>query len=273
MLTKKQGYFYREGPNMNRTHVEIENRIQLIRLERQDALNAIDDLMNDELANHWRNLEEDDTLDVGILTGSESTFSVGADLKTYISKWTEATALDIRQNKTGLGGGLTRGNHRMPKPVIAAINGAAIGGGLELALACDIRIASEDAFFGVYEVRMGIHQGDGGLVRLSKICGMGVALDLSLTGRKVNAEEALALGLVSKVVPPEALMPTAFEYANMILKNGQSAVRSVKETLMDIEGLSFDAALKLEGQYGYSSPGNYQDLKERTAAFFAKRKD
>ena len=99
-----------------------------------------------------------------------------------------------------MAGGITRGQHKMTKPVIAAINGHAIGGGFELALACDIRIASEKAKFGVFEVRYGLHQGDGGIVRLVAIAGVGTALELTMTGREVSAEEAFRLRLVSKVV-------------------------------------------------------------------------
>lgn len=253
---------------MPRTSHEVQDGVLIITLTREDALNAIDDAMNAELATHWERLERDDSVDLAILTGAGRSFSVGADLKSFLPQWSDATALEIRRRSVvGLGGGLTRGRHRLAKPVIAAVNGAAVGGGLELALACDIRIASEAASFGVFEIRMGIHPGDGGLVRMSAICGMGVAMDLAMTGRKVEAEEALRLGLVSRVTPAEALMDAALDYAQMIRANGQSAVQSVKETLLDIHGLSFDAALKLEGQYGYSSPGDYADLMRRVAAF------
>ena len=146
--------------------------------------------------------------------------------------------------------------------------GHAIGGGLELALACDIRIAAETAKFGVFEVRHGLHQGDGGLVRLLAIAGLAVALELTLTGREVSAEEALRFGLVNRVVPPAQVMATAEATAEMILGNSQRAIRSAKETLLDIVGRPLDDALRLESINGYSSVGDFSEVKERLARFF-----
>ena len=222
------------------------DRIAYITLNRPEALNALDDGLNEALWAIWQDFERDDSVDAAILTGSGKAFCAGADLKTFIPKWENATLLDARQNAArGIGGGLTRGQHRISKPVICAINGHAIGGAFELALACDIRIASENAKFGVFEVRHGLHQGDGGLVRLLAIAGMAVALDLTLTGREVLADEALRLGLVNRVVPADQVMATAETYARMILGNSQTAIRSAKETLLDLVGRSLDDALRL----------------------------
>jgi len=179
--------------------------------------------------------------------------------------------LDARKNAArGIGGGITRGQHRITKPIIAAVNGFAIGGGFELALACDIRIASEKAKFGVFEVRHGLHQGDGGIVRLVAIAGVGTALDLTLTGREVSAEEAYRLGLVNKVVPHEELLPTAESWARMILANGQQAIRSAKETILEVIGRPLDDALRLETVNGYSSVGDFREVAERLQKFFGK---
>ena len=156
------------------------------------------------------------------------------------------------------------------KPIIAAVNGFAIGGGFELALACDIRIASEKAKFGVFEVRQGLHQGDGGIVRLVAVAGIGTALDLTLTGREVSAEEAYRLGLVSKVVPHEDLLPTAESWARMLLANGQQAIRSAKETILEVIGRPLDDALRLETVNGYSSVGDFREVAERLQKFFGK---
>jgi enoyl-CoA hydratase/carnithine racemase len=141
-----------------------------------------------------------------------------------------------------------------------------------LALACDIRIASRNAKFGVFEVRYGFHQGDGGLVRLVAIAGIGTALDLTMTGREISAEEAHYLRLVSRVVPHEDLMPAAEECAEMILRNSQQAVRSAKETILELIGRPLDDALRLETLYGYSSPGDFSETRERLAAFYRKNK-
>lgn len=250
---------------------EKKERIAYITLNRQDALNALDDDINNELWDIWTDFDRDEKTDVAILTGAGKAFCAGADLKTFIPKFEKASMLDIRKNaEKGIGGGITRGQHRIAKPIIAAINGHAIGGGFELALACDIRIASERAKFGVYEVRFGLHQGDGGIVRLVAIAGVATALELTLTGREVLAEEALRLGLVSRVVPHEELMPVAESYAKMILKNGQQALRSAKETILNVIGSSLDDALKLEAINGYSSAGDFKEVKERLEAFYAK---
>ncbi len=251
---------------------EKRDRIAYVTLNRPDALNSLDDELNGELWEVWSDFARDEAVDVAILTGAGKAFSAGADLKTFIPKWEKANMLELRRNvATGIGGGLTRGQHRITKPIIAAVNGHAIGGGFELALACDIRIASEKARFGVFEVRFGLHQGDGGLVRLVAIAGTATALDLTLTGREVDAAEAFRLGLVHKVVAHENLLEAAEDYARMILKNSQPAIRSAKETILDIIGRPLDDALRLETINGYSSPGDFQETKERLAAFFAKR--
>lgn len=242
---------------------EKKNRIAYITLNRPDVLNALDDQLNTELWGIWEDFNNNSELDVAILTGAGKAFCAGADLKTYIPKWENASMLDVRQNvHTGIGGGITRGQHRITKPVIAAIHGYAIGGGFELALACDIRIASETATFGVFEVRHGVHQGDGGIVRLIAITGMATALDLTLTGREVLAEEAHRLGIVNRVVSPNELLPAAEEYANMILQNDQQAIRSAKETILETIGRTLEDALKLEAIYGYSLLGNFKEAKE-----------
>jgi len=256
---------------MSHVLYEKRNRIAYITLNRPDALNALDDALNDELWRVWSEFARDDAVDVAIVTGAGKAFCAGADLKTFIPKWEHATMLDVRNNvPTGIAGGITRGQHRITKPVIAAINGHAIGGGFELALACDIRIASEKAKFGVFEVRYGLHQGDGGIVRLVAIAGIATALDMTLTGREVGAEEAYRLGLVSRVVPHDDLLATAEQYAAMILANSQSAVRSAKETILDVVGRTLDDALRLETINAYSSLGDFSEARDRLAAFNAK---
>ncbi len=259
---------------MAKVRYEKRNRIAYVTLNRPDALNALDDDLNSELWAVWEDFARDGGVDVGILTGAGKAFCSGADLKTFIPKWEKANMLDVRRNvPTGIGGGITRGQHKITKPIIAAINGHAIGGGFELALACDLRIASEKAKFGVFEVRYGLHQGDGGLVRLIAIAGMATALELTLTGREVSAEEAYRLRLVTKVVPHENLMETAEQYASMIMKNSQQAIRSAKETVLEVVGRTLDEALRLETINAYSSLGDFSEAKERLAAFSAKAKD
>jgi enoyl-CoA hydratase/carnithine racemase len=258
---------------MEKVIYEKRNRIGYVTLNRPDALNALDDEINEELWSVWDDFAKDDSLDVAILTGAGKAFCSGADLKTFIPKWENANMLDIRRNvPTGIGGGITRGQHRIFKPIIAAINGHAIGGGFELALACDIRIASEKAKFGVFEVRYGLHQGDGGIVRLVAIAGLATALELSLTGRELTAEEAYRLQLVNKIVPHENLMATAEQYATMIISNSQQAIRSSKETILDVVGRTLAGALSLETINAYSSLGDFSEARERLAQFYSKGK-
>lgn len=254
---------------MARVVYEKRDRIGFVTLNRPEALNALDDELNEELWEIWAGFAADDSADVAVLTGAGKAFCSGADLKTFIPKWEHANMLDARKNAAkGIGGGITRGQHRIAKPIIAAVNGYAIGGGFELALACDIRIASEKAKFGVFEVRQGLHQGDGGIVRLVAVAGAGVALDLTLTGREVSAEEAHRLGLVSQVVPHEELMPAAERWARMILSNGPQAIRSAKETILDVIGRPLDDALRLEAINGYSSGGDFREVARRLRKFY-----
>jgi len=258
---------------MAKAKYEKRNRIGYITLNRPEALNALDDEINGELWEIWKSFSNDDSVDVAILTGEGKAFCSGADLKTFIPKWEKASVLELRENvATGAGGGITRGQHRITKPIIAAVNGYAIGAGFELALACDIRIASERAKFGAFELRYGLHQGDGGIVRLTAIAGMATALELTLTGREVSAEEALRLGLVSRVVGHDQLMETADRYASMILKNVRRAVRSAKETIMDVLGRTMDDALRLETINSYSCLGDFSEARERLAQFYSKDK-
>jgi enoyl-CoA hydratase/carnithine racemase len=258
---------------MKKVIYKKKNRIAYVTLNRPEALNALDDELNNELWAVWEDFAENDSLDVAILTGAGKAFCAGADLKTFIPKWEEADMLDLRKNvSTGIGGGITRGQHRISKPIIAAINGHAVGGGFEIALACDIRIASEKAKFGVFEPRYGLHQGDGGIVRLVAISGLATALDLSLTGREVGAEEAYRLGLVNRTVPHGELMATAERYASTILANSQRAIQSAKETILDVIGRTIDDALRLETINAYSCLGDFGEARERLERFYSRHK-
>ena len=155
---------------------------------------------------HLEGFRDDDSVDVAILSGAGDAFSAGADLRTYVpANYVEATPSRVREIVNLVLGGLTRGLHRIRKPVIAAVNGWALAGGLELALACDLRIASDRAMLGSFEARRGFHHGDGGIVRLVNTCGVGVAMQLVLTAEPIDAERALQCNLVMKVVPHDRL--------------------------------------------------------------------
>jgi enoyl-CoA hydratase/carnithine racemase len=242
---------------------EKRDRIAYLTLNRPEAKNAIDPDLHRLLWEAWEDFAADDAVDVAILTGAGDAFSAGADLKTFIPPLMDPpmTPRDTRANvATGLGG-LTRGLHRIYKPVIAAVNGWALAGGLETALACDIRIASERAMFGSFEARHGYHHCDGGIVRLVNICGAGVALEMLLTAEPIDAQRALQCNMVSRVVPHDELMAEAEKTAAQILRNSQLAVRSAKETILEVIGRPLDEQLKIEAWYGYSSADPEETLR------------
>ncbi|MEA2388516.1 MAG: hypothetical protein QOG41_1289 [Thermoleophilaceae bacterium] len=238
---------------MSKVLYEKRDRIAYVTINRPEAKNAIDPEVHELLWQTWEDFRDDDSVDVAILTGAGDAFCAGADLKTFIPPWIQsATPRRVRDNvQTGLGG-LTRGLHRIYKPVIGAINGWALAGGLETALACDIRIASERAMFGSFEARRGYHHGDGGIVRLVNTCGSGVALEMLLTAEPIDAQRALQCNLVSRVVAHDTLMDEAERTARQILRNSQIAVRSAKETILDVIGRPLDDQLKIEALNAYA---------------------
>jgi enoyl-CoA hydratase/carnithine racemase len=241
---------------------EKRDRIAYVTINRPEARNAIDRDVHRAMIETWGDFRDDDSVDVAILTGAGDAFSAGADLKTYIPAVMEnARPGDVREIvELGLNG-FTRGMHRIYKPIIAAVNGWALAGGLETALACDIRIASERAMFGSFEARRGFHHGDGGLVRLVNTCGTGIALEMLLTAEPIDAQRALRCNLVSRVVPHERLMEEAELTARHILRNSQRAVRSAKQTILDVIGQPLDFQLRTEAWNAYTCA----DPEETTA--------
>jgi enoyl-CoA hydratase/carnithine racemase len=233
---------------------EKRDHMAFVTLSRPDAKNAIDLAMHDELCRIWRDFRDDDRVDVAILSGGDGdAFCAGADLRTWVpANYVDATPSRVREIVDLGFCGLTRGLHRITKPVIAAINGWALAAGLELALACDLRVASERAMFGSFEARRGFHHGDGGIVRLVNTCGVGVAMQLVLTAEPVDAQRALQCNLVTKVVPHERLMQEAELVARQILRNSQRAVRSAKETILEIIGKRLDDQLRTEAWNSYT---------------------
>ena len=159
--------------------------------------------------------------------------------------------------------------HRIGKPIIGAINGWTLAGGLETALACDIRVASERAMFGSFEARRGFHHGDGGLVRLVNTCGVGVAMQMLLTAEPIDADRALACNMVAKVVPHDQLIDEAETVAQQILRNSQAAVRSAKQTILDTIGRPLDEQLRNEAWNAYTCADPAETL-ELLGRFYEK---
>ena len=246
---------------------EKRERIAYLTINRPEARNAIDPDVHAAMIEAWADFRDDDSVDVAILTGAgDDAFCAGADLKTYIPPIVgEASPARIREIvELGLNG-FTRGMHRIPKPIIGAVNGWALAGGFETALACDIRIASERAMFGSFEARRGFHHGDGGLVRLINAAGVGVAMQMLLTAEPIDARQALEWNLVSRVVPHERLLEEAETVARQILRNSQRAVRSAKQTILEVVGQPLDQQLRAEAWNAYTcaDPEETRELLER----------
>jgi enoyl-CoA hydratase/carnithine racemase len=251
---------------------EVRGDIAYITLNRPEVHNAIDSETDELLFHAWSSFAADPAARLAILTGAgDTTFCAGADLKSHVDPWLSAgPELGRSLLDKGFAGRITRGLHKTPKPIIAALNGWVIGGGIELALACDIRIASERTQFGFFHIRRGMHFADGGIVRLVNTCGVGIALELELMGEPIDAQRAKEVHLVNRVVPHDQVMSTAQDVAAKILRNPQIAVESAKSTILEVIGRPLDDQLRLECLYGYSTMGN-PEIVERKQEFIDKR--
>jgi enoyl-CoA hydratase/carnithine racemase len=255
---------------MNEIGYEVRDRIAYVTLNRPEAKNAVTPEMHNELCRVWANFRDNDDADVAILTGAGDAFCAGADLATYVpTNYVDASPSRVREIVDVGFGGITRGMHRITKPMIAAVNGWALAGGLELALACDLRLASDGATFGSFEARRGFHHGDGGITRLVNICGVGVAMQMVLTADPIDANRALQCNMVTKVVPHEELMEEAERLARQILRNSQRAVRSAKETILEVIGKVLDDQLRIEGWNSYTCVDK-DEARELLRRFFEK---
>ena len=246
---------------------EKRDRIAYVTFNRPEAKNAIDPEMQDLLVEIWTDFRDCDDADVAIVTGTGDAFCAGADLKTYIPPIIKGER-PIREIVDLGFGGFTRGLHKITKPIVGAVNGWALAGGLEQAMACDIRIASERAMFGSFEARRGYHHGDGGIVRLVNACGTAVASHMLLTAEPVDATQALAWHMVTRVVAHDRLLEEAELVARQILRNSQRAVRSAKETILEVIGKPLDDQLRIEGWNSYTCVDRTETLDQgdRTGA-------
>jgi len=246
--------------------VEREGAVATVTVDRQEALNALDQAVLSELHRRLEELAADEFARAVILTGAgDRAFIAGADIK-------EMSGMDVEQARRWgqLGHDVAALLETMPKPTIAAINGFALGGGCELALACDIRYASTVAKLGQPEVGIGIIPGWGGTQRLARVAGLGVAKDLVLTGRMVDAEEALRLGLVSAVFPPGELMERARELARSLAARSPLVLAAAKRMLNRALQGQLDTGLSDEVAT-FAELFASEDQKEGMAAFIEKR--
>ena len=245
----------------------------ILTIDRPKVHNALDFETSDALVDAWMRFRDDDDLRVAILTGAgERSFCAGADLRgvgDFYKTLTSAQRLRRSEQVPGLGG-ITK-NLAIDKPIIAAVNGHCLAGGLEIALACDLRIASENATFGLPEVTRGIIPGAGGTQRLPRLVGPERALDLILTGRRIDAREAERIGLVTRVVALGDLRQEALAVANAIAENGPLAVRAAKAAVWRGLDVPLEEGLRLE-QLLAEPVRQSEDAQEGPRAFLEKRK-
>jgi len=251
---------------MDNVRTENRNGVLVVTIDRPKVLNALNAQTVEEIYEAFSKARSDDAVKAVIVTGGgEKAFVAGADINELAQK-TPITGKETSER----GQFILSFIERFPKPVIAAINGFALGGGCELALACHIRIASEKAQIGLPEVSLGIIPGYGGTQRMARLLGKGRALELICTGERVSAGEAERIGLVNRVVPAEQLMAVAEEMARKIMSRGPLAVRAAIEAVMWGSDMPFEQGQFLEATlFGLLCAS--EDTKEGMKAFIEKR--
>lgn len=230
----------------------VEGRVAIVIIDRPEVRNAVDRATADDLLDAWTRFDEDAGADVGILTGRGGTFCSGADLKAF-------DLVDREQGHLGMS------RLDVGKPTIAAIEGHAVAGGLELALWCDLRVAASDAIFGCFERRYGVPLIDGGTQRLPRLIGQSRAMDLVLTGRPVDAAEAERIGLVNRLSEPGRSLDTAIELAKQIAGFPQETVRTDRRAILAGSGVPLAHGLAIERRLGLT----VLDVAQQGAARFA----
>ncbi len=246
---------------------ELAGGVATITLNRPDVLNAMNNVMRTELLELFAGLRSDEAVRAVVVTGAgERAFCAGADIREFLEP---PVPTRFREERRRLD--FRREMDRCPQPIIAAIRGFALGGGLELALACDIRIVAEDAQLGLTEINLAIIPGGGGTQRLPRLVGRGKALEMILTGMRVPASEALRLGLVERVVPVAELLPAAQALAKSIAEKAPIALRYAKEAVVSGLELPLADGLRVENDLA-TLLRTTEDRVEGARAFVEKRK-
>jgi len=251
---------------------EHHGRVRLITIDRPAKMNSLDFEANDRLVEAWKTFDADDGAQVAVITGAGAqAFCAGADLKTYTMAFARRPAPEFRSRFTNGPGfaGITRSLH-IDKPIVAAVNGYAISGGFELALACDIRFCSPNAEFALQDVKWGFHACDGGLIRLPQIVGMGHAMEIILSGERIDAAHAFRIGLVNRIVPQAELLGHTLNYAEMLASRAPLPQRFAKEVIRRSMGVTLDEGLRMESA-SFHDIGQTEDLQEGTTAFRERR--
>lgn len=244
--------------------VDIEDGVCLIRLNRPEAMNALNLDLLKELGTALAEAEKNDKVRACVVTGSEKAFAAGADIKMMADKnFVDVFTSDLFTPEE-------EAITRIRKPIIAAVCGYALGGGCELAMMCDFIIASDSAKFGQPEVNLGVMPGMGGSARLTKLVGRAKAMDMALTGRMMDAEEAERAGLVSRIVPAKKLVDEAISAARKIAEKGAISIMAIKESVNRADEMPLKEALLFERRL-FHALFSTEDQKEGMAAFIEKR--
>jgi enoyl-CoA hydratase/carnithine racemase len=248
------------------TIYEKKNHLAILTMNRPEAMNAMNAAMRKEMGEAYVDFRDDADSWVLVITGAgEKAFSAGMDLKEMAASLAAGPSRGaVEENPS-----LMSGNIDIWKPIIAAINGVAVGGGLELALACDIRIIAENARLGLMEPKRGIVPGGKGTIRLPRLVPLGAAMEMLLSGDLVDAKEAFRIGLVNQVVTTPEVMPAAIKMAERFMECAPLAIQSIKETVYKTAGMPLKEALA--ARFGANVFGS-EDAREGTAAFAQKRK-
>lgn len=244
--------------------VEIEDHVALIKLDRPDALNALNSQLAQELCTALEDADSNDKVRCIVITGSDKAFAAGADIK----EMSEMSFVDVYSSN--LFGALNDRVCAIRKPIIAAVAGYALGGGCELAMLCDFIIAADTAKFGQPEINLGVIAGLGGSQRLTRFVGKSKSMDMNLTGRFMDAEEAERAGLVSRVVPAKKLMDEAMGAAQKIAEKSQLTAMAAKESVNRSYELPLSEGMLFERRVFHSMFAT-EDQKEGMAAFLEKR--
>ncbi len=252
--------------------IDRHDAVWLLTIDRPSKMNSLSFDAHYELVAAWQEFAADDGARVGVITGAGGkAFCAGADLKTYTMDFATRAPHEFRDefvNGFGLGG-ITRGLD-IDKPLIAAVNGYAVSGGLEIALACDLRFAAQSAQFGLQDVNWGFHACDGALIRLPEIVGMGATMEIVLSGDLFDADEAYRIGLVNRVWPDADLIGQSLDYAGRVAQKAPLAIRYAKQVLRQTRDMPLDKALRAEVRSFYDL-GQSEDLAEGTTAFAERR--
>lgn len=247
----------------NAVRIEAQDAITIVTIDRPKVRNAVDRTTAEALAAAFEAFDRDDSQSVAILTGEGGTFCAGADLGAIATDNGNRVDADMHLN-----GPMGPTRMLLTKPVIAAVEGYAVAGGLELALWCDLRVAAADSVFGVFCRRWGVPLVDGGTVRLPRLIGQSRALDLVLTGRAVDGSEALSIGLVNRLCDPGEALDTALKLARTIARFPQGCLRSDRASLLRQWGLDEMDAMAVEVEHGLEviASGETVEGAERFAA-------